>query len=644
MTVDLLALLDGVKQTGPSQWEAKCSGPDHDDRHASLSVSIGDDGRWLVHCFAGCTLEAIVAGLGLDVRDLFARNGDRPWGLGPLGGETTADFLPDPAHVERWASDLQRNDSALAAIHDAKGWRPGVLAALGVGLKGDRYSIPVRSLEGELVQLLTYRPNGSPKMLALRGHARKPLYCLVDDHGPVFVDEGETDAIALAHVGVNAIGLPGASARVRPEWLEPLRGRIAYVCGDNDDPGRAWARRCATVAHELASETRVVELEGAKGYDVGDFVREHRDDPDRGRAAWLELVEQAPPWSPPSQRADQGWDQGAGPPLGDADDAPADSSVDRIVRALFVDAVSTRDGGGVREAVPGTGGLLWRGTAHTLFGERGEGKTIAALIVTLAAAACGERVLYLDRENGDYHVRGLVEGVLDAHEDWPDVLEDEQWVGRHYPALSREWEPAALAAAITGRGFTGVVYDSVREALSELGGDSNAEADYSTLMRVLVTPLVSRGLSVALLDNVGHVEKGRPKGTGAKLDAVPIAYQVRTVSEFGPVTEGTVELKCTARASATRDASGRSSWAVVASTFPRRETSRPSSGRRARRTSALRRSLAVSSTRSRTGRSGAMSSSSASRAHALSSCASGSRDSSRTPRAAWSTTRRSATS
>lgn len=58
--------------------------PAHEDARASLSVSEGRDGRALLKCHAGCTVEAIVASLGLDMKDLFAdeprasRSGPRP--------------------------------------------------------------------------------------------------------------------------------------------------------------------------------------------------------------------------------------------------------------------------------------------------------------------------------------------------------------------------------------------------------------------------------------------------------------------------------------------------------------------------------------------------------------------------------------
>lgn len=65
----LLARLDRVKGTGAGRWMARC--PAHEDRNASLSLRQVDDGRLLVHCFAGCSVDDVVRAVGLDLQDLF---------------------------------------------------------------------------------------------------------------------------------------------------------------------------------------------------------------------------------------------------------------------------------------------------------------------------------------------------------------------------------------------------------------------------------------------------------------------------------------------------------------------------------------------------------------------------------------------
>src|SRR4051794_23559099 len=62
-------LLDITTDKGHT-FEARC--PAHTDNHASLSVSVGDEGGTVLHCHAGCSAEAVVAALGLSMADLAA--------------------------------------------------------------------------------------------------------------------------------------------------------------------------------------------------------------------------------------------------------------------------------------------------------------------------------------------------------------------------------------------------------------------------------------------------------------------------------------------------------------------------------------------------------------------------------------------
>jgi len=65
----LLSRLEGLRQTSPSQWLAKC--PAHEDRSPSFSVKDAGGGLILIRCFAGCEPEAILNALDLQFSDLF---------------------------------------------------------------------------------------------------------------------------------------------------------------------------------------------------------------------------------------------------------------------------------------------------------------------------------------------------------------------------------------------------------------------------------------------------------------------------------------------------------------------------------------------------------------------------------------------
>lgn len=65
----LLSKLDKVRRTGPASFQARC--PAHDDRGPSLAIRETEDGKVLVHCFAGCSIHEVVGAVGLEITDLF---------------------------------------------------------------------------------------------------------------------------------------------------------------------------------------------------------------------------------------------------------------------------------------------------------------------------------------------------------------------------------------------------------------------------------------------------------------------------------------------------------------------------------------------------------------------------------------------
>ena len=118
MIDDLLSRLEGVRENGrgSGRWSARC--PAHNDKTASLSIRLLDDGRILIHCFALCPPADVLAAIGLEFSDLF-----------PPDSRVT-----DPANPERRpfpASDVLRALNREALI---------VAAAAGFLLEGRPFS------------------------------------------------------------------------------------------------------------------------------------------------------------------------------------------------------------------------------------------------------------------------------------------------------------------------------------------------------------------------------------------------------------------------------------------------------------------------------------------------------------------------
>ena len=74
----LLSRLHKVRRSGAGHWTACC--PAHNDKSPSLAIREVDDGRVLIHCFGGCSVESVLDAVGLSFNDLFPERdiGDKP--------------------------------------------------------------------------------------------------------------------------------------------------------------------------------------------------------------------------------------------------------------------------------------------------------------------------------------------------------------------------------------------------------------------------------------------------------------------------------------------------------------------------------------------------------------------------------------
>lgn len=125
---EFVKLLDGVHPTSRG-WSACC--PAHDDSQPSLGVSIGNDGRILVHCFAGCTPQEICKALDLHLRDLFVtQQSDPRVRKKQRRREREREQERRRRHLEGFRIDLLRDATNLiyaARGIDISGWSPARL-------------------------------------------------------------------------------------------------------------------------------------------------------------------------------------------------------------------------------------------------------------------------------------------------------------------------------------------------------------------------------------------------------------------------------------------------------------------------------------------------------------------------------------
>jgi len=225
LTSDIIARLKGAKQNGGG-WMAQC--PAHEDTNPSLSVTIGHDGRTLLHCHAGCSSESIVGALGLELRDLFADAG------------TDKRIIAEYDYVDEDGVVLFQ--VLRFAPKDFRQRRPDGKAGWIWNLNGTR-------------RVLYHLPQ-----LRAGINACKRVFCV----------EGEKDVHALEALGRVATTNPGGAQKWRPEYSDSLRGADVVIIADKDEPGFAHARQVARALEGIAA--KVVTVTAIAGKDVSDHL------------------------------------------------------------------------------------------------------------------------------------------------------------------------------------------------------------------------------------------------------------------------------------------------------------------------------------------------------------------------------------
>jgi len=265
------------KQNG-NGWSARC--PAHEDRRPSLSVSEGDDGRTLVWCHAGCSVESICDAAGLRVADLMTDD------------SSTASTQPAKIREKRQYSRQPNGKpattypTAKAAIADLE-CKHGKRSALWT--YHDEHSNPVGVIVrwdkagGKDIRPVARRGEG----WTIGGMSEpRPLYRLRDLAGAdrVYICEGEKAADAAHKIGLTATtSAHGSQSPDKTDW-SPLAGKDCVILPDNDDPGGKYADTVAAILVKLTPVpvVKIVDLPGlpARG-DIFDWVKA-RPDADAG--------------------------------------------------------------------------------------------------------------------------------------------------------------------------------------------------------------------------------------------------------------------------------------------------------------------------------------------------------------------------
>lgn len=262
-------VLDALRSVGkpPKQvgddWLACC--PAHEDSTPSLSISIGRDGRALIHCHAGCATTAVLQSLGLTDADLFNHE-EQP----------QAPQKP-PKHFPSLEAAIASNaylgqHTAVYPYHSETG------EVIGAAVRWD------------IDNKKTIRPiarNGLGWKVGAMPDPR-PLYRLPEvlrERDTIYIVEGEKCADALAAIGLTATTSAGGSKSPSKTDWKPVHGREVVIIPDHDEPGKAYAEEVAALCTGV----------GAASVHIADLASAWPDIPDGGDIA--DLLGPDGPWA-----------------------------------------------------------------------------------------------------------------------------------------------------------------------------------------------------------------------------------------------------------------------------------------------------------------------------------------------------------
>jgi hypothetical protein len=185
--------------------------PAHDDKHPSLTLTVQEN-RVLLHCFAGCSQDAVIG--ALRKRGLWGQ--EKP--------------IPSPSGNARYS--VTDSGLTLAALADAKKLPVAELRGYGLSDCQRHGAAAVRMIyhdeSGAGIGVRYRRSLTTEPRFEWRGGDRVALYGQTDlakarRPGYVFIVEGESDCWTLWHYGLPAVGAPGKSTWKR-EWAGLLAG------------------------------------------------------------------------------------------------------------------------------------------------------------------------------------------------------------------------------------------------------------------------------------------------------------------------------------------------------------------------------------------------------------------------------------
>ncbi|CAB4970125.1 MAG: hypothetical protein F2840_16385 [Actinobacteria bacterium] len=243
---------------------SRCSGrnwqcPAHADGSPSLSLSEGNDGAVLVHCFAGCTVHQVMHALGLDLGRLFEPHVYSPESV--LGWQlrkpTFAAFSPSGG-----SSGSKRSGRPITTVHH-------VYVPDAVRLERTRYAGGGKKCCWEVKDGRDWHYAAGLDLASLPLYEQRQMLMGASAGEPVVVCESESSVDAMLKAGIYATTWAGGAASPQLHTLkEALAGARVVLIPDNDPPGLKCGEAIADALRGVCDLATIIPDPGQDARDL----------------------------------------------------------------------------------------------------------------------------------------------------------------------------------------------------------------------------------------------------------------------------------------------------------------------------------------------------------------------------------------
>lgn len=184
--------------------------------------------------------------------------------------------LPTESQIRNWVRVLLSKPNALRVMTDDRGLTKHTIREFQIGWDGQRFTIPIRDENDELVNIRRYKPkarSNSQKMVSWGtgwGEGRMLGFDILLDENitDVVLHEGEMDFIIGRQYNLPSVAHTSGSNVFKMVWGKFFKGKRVYVAYDDDKAGDIGAMKVAQALKGVAEG--VYRLRHNTGIDGGD--------------------------------------------------------------------------------------------------------------------------------------------------------------------------------------------------------------------------------------------------------------------------------------------------------------------------------------------------------------------------------------